>query len=122
MKTVINLLNFPYFRNQNSLKRLNEHIKIHSDLMPHQLAVATGCTIDDATAILFLLFDQNIADALLLVYHQGFPGVPMEIRQISDGPPILPIINSLNDDLIENKDELLYSFIFKLTNREFEFV
>lgn len=122
MKTVINLISFPYFRKTSAIERLNEHIAQHSDLMPHQLAIATGCSLDDAIGILFLLFDRQFAEALLLVYHQNFPNVPMDIRKISDGPPLLPTINSLNDEVVEDKGELLFGFMFKLTNREFIFI
>jgi hypothetical protein len=110
----INLKAFPYFRQLRALTDLNLHVGIHNDFMPHQIAVATGCSLETAMGILLLAFNQSLVDAKLLVYHNTHPETPWFLAQnIVDGFPNLPLVCSVCDAVIERDEELSYDFLFK---------
>lgn len=118
----VNLASFPYFNNTSSLQRLNRHIKLHSDFMLHQLVAATGCTFSDALGILFLLYHFDLADAFLVIYHKNDKETPILITDFIKGPPEVPFINPMTEEIIHDPHELVYTFMFKLKTRDILFV
>lgn len=122
MKSKVNLRSFPYFSDTSSLSKLNRHFKLHSDFMSHQLAAATGCEFKDALDILFLLYHFDLVSAYLVVYHKNDTESPILITSYISGPPNVPFRNPVTDSWIYDRDELLYSFLFKLKDPDIEFV
>jgi hypothetical protein len=117
MKKEVNLVSFPYFKDSLHLQKLNQHIRLHRDFMTHQIAVATGCSFDDAFGILLLLHFCGLGDMKLLVYHQEDSSLPMFVRDFSDGPPVPPFVNPINEQEITNTDDLEYDFLLKLSTK-----
>lgn len=110
----ISLEHFPYFNDDRPLQQLNRLVEIKADLMPHQVAVATGCSLDEAMGILLLLFNSSLVEALLLVYHNDhLDAPPILARNILDGPPLLPFTCDICQNEIKHRDELSYDFLFK---------
>jgi hypothetical protein len=100
--------------NDSNLEILQRLLKTRDALMPHQLAGATGCSLNEAMQLLLSLFDQGLAELLLLVYHRAHPDVPIQSRNLLNGFPQLPFLCSECEDEIMSKDELLYDFLFRI--------
>jgi hypothetical protein len=111
--TEVKLSKVYYFNEDSHLEKLNRHVRIHTDLMPHQVAAATGCKLEEAMEVLMLLFHLYLAEALLLVYHNDHPNIPAKALNISEGLPSLPFICDVCEKEISNPDELSYDFLFK---------
>ena len=123
MKKQVNIGKFPYFKDTARLQRLNRQVKLHSDLMPHQISTATGCTLKEAMVILMLLYHKNLVELFLVIYHISEPDSPILIRKIDEGLPSLPFLNPLDETEITDSNEITYDFLFKLpANAEIEFV
>jgi hypothetical protein len=118
MRTV-RLNSFPYFDNSKALEDLNRLVELYDNLMPHQVAAATGCRLQDAMGVLMLLVSHSLAEAVLLVYHISDPIdplVPFLSRSIYDGLPTPPLLCDVCGNEIETADELTYDFSFKLAS------
>ena len=115
----INLTSFPCLGKEAQLQSLNNLVDISDSLMPHQIAVATGCSIDEALAVLLLLLRLSTVKGFLLVYHSGHEdnNPPIMARNIFDGLPILPFICEVCQKEIINANELSYDFLFKLIEK-----
>ena len=113
MSKQLALHRLPSFRNTSQVQKLNDVFAIQNTLMPHQVAVATGCSLDDALTILLLLYDRYLAESFLLVYHVSHPEQPILTRKLSEGPPSVPVQCDLCERVIENDDELAYDYLFK---------
>ena len=113
MARLVNLYSLPYFREQGRLQELQWLAKTQADLMPHQLAVATGCSLDAAMEVLMLLYHLNAVDAFLLVYHDDHPTVPALAIKLSEGLPVLPFTCDVCEGVITDRSHLLYDFLFK---------
>jgi hypothetical protein len=85
--------------------------------MPHQVAAATGCELEEAMEVLMLLYDQYLAEALLLVYHNEHLDAPATAVSISEGLPSLPFICSVCEKGISDPKELSYDFLFRLNGK-----
>lgn len=85
--------------------------------MPHQIASATGCSLEEALAVLLLLFRLSVAEAFLLVYHNIHEGdtPPILARGILDGLPQVPFVCEICQEEIASSSELSYDFLFKIT-------
>ncbi len=105
-----------FFNDQASLAKLNRLLSIHENLMPHQLAAATGCNLDEAMQVLMYLFYLRLARLYLLVYHISH-SEPVLKRSIFDGFPELPIICPSCELEIIKEDELEYDFLFSLLDK-----
>jgi len=93
---------------------------MHSGLMPHQIASATGCSLDEAMSLLLHLSTLDIAKAKTLVYHindNTDPPVSILTRNLNEGPPELPLVCPICGQDIENYEELLFDFIFILNTK-----
>lgn len=116
MKTV-NLRSFPCFRDYETLQKLNLHVQLQNNLMPHGVADATGCSLEQAMAVLLLLANQYVVEPYLLIYHSIHPDAPPILaRNMLDGPLSLPFACDLCEKTITSRDELLYDFLFTKTN------
>lgn len=109
----INLSKFPFFKDKTARELLNRHIQNNPDVMPHGIAVVTGCSFNEATQILFLLFHLYLAEVFLLVYHNDHPTRAIMARKLSEGFPILPVTCPICDRDIELESELAYDLLFK---------
>lgn len=117
MSEKIQLRSLSFFREPSRIQKLNDLFEIQDTLMPHQVAVATGCSYDDAFTILLLLYHRYLAESYLLVYHNQHNNTPILALGISEGLPELPIQCDLCDVAIENEKELSYGFIFSMNSR-----
>lgn len=122
MVTKINLNNFPYFRDPSNLEKLNRHIRLHPDFMLHQIAIATGCTYEDAMGILMLLYHQELTDVFLVIYHTSQSDTPILTNRFVDGLPLTPFVNPATDEVIESLNELTYEFLFRLKESDLIFI
>src|SRR5688572_20352237 len=112
---VLNLNRFRCFSNSNALLKLNDLAEVYESLMPHQVASATGCELDEAMALLLFLTSMSVVQAKLFVYHitdTSDPAVPIYVSDIAKGPPKLPIICDICGQTIESYDELSFDFVF----------
>src|SRR5438034_1370771 len=110
MRTV-RLNNFPYFDNSKALEDLNRLVRLYDNLMPHQVAAATGCRLQDAMGVLMLLVAHSLAEAVILVYHttdQIDPLVPFLSRSIYEGLPAPPLVCDVCGNQVETTEELSY--------------
>jgi hypothetical protein len=112
----INLKRFPYFNKDRPLRELNHLAEIHDNLMPHQVAAATGCSLDEAMGVLLLLVDRALVEAFLLVYHNAHPDIPVLARSMLEGFPTPPLTCKICEKDIEQGTELSYDFLFKKTD------
>ena len=115
----INLGSLPCLGNETQIKRLNSLIEISDNLMPHQVAVATGCGSEEALALLLLLFRLSVVESLLLVYHNAHLGdsPPVLARNLFDGFSQLPFICDICQEEVSNISELSYDFLCRSPKR-----
>jgi hypothetical protein len=112
---ILSLSRFHCFSKSSTLLKLNSLAEIHDSLMPHQVASATGCELDDAMALLLFLSTISVVQAKLFVYHifdTNDPPVSIYVSDIAKGPPKLPIICENCGQTIESYDELSFDFVF----------
>ena len=104
----------PAFQDQNRLARLNSFILRRNTVMPHEVAAATGCSIQESITLLLYLYHRYLADPYLLTFHTHHPLVVIEKTHLKEGLPELPIICDHCEEQILNPDELIYEFEFNL--------
>lgn len=112
---VLSLNRFRCFSNSNNLLKLNDLAEVNESLMPHQVASATGCELDDAMALLLFLTTISVVQAKLFVYHiadTSDPAVSIYVSDITEGPPKLPIVCENCKETIDSYDELSFDFVF----------
>lgn len=112
---VLSLSRFRCFSNSSTLLKLNSLAEIHDSLMPHQVASATGCELNDAMALLLFLSTISVVQAKSFVYHiadTSDPPVPIDVSDITKGPPKLPFVCENCGQTIESYDELSFDFVF----------
>jgi hypothetical protein len=80
----VNLSNL-HFLNKKKIENLNHFVAVNRSLMPHSIAVAVGCSLEEATTILLLLYGRSLVDGFILVYHLSHLDVYFEKREISEG-------------------------------------
>ena len=100
----------------SSVQILNRMMEAQPDLMPHQVAGATGCTLEQAMDFLLFLASQEVADPRLLVYHnvEEHEGVPVASFPLRDGVPRLPFFCEECDLEIDDLSELQFDFLFRI--------
>jgi hypothetical protein len=119
METV-SLTKFQHFRGADALSALNKLVETHSNLMAHQVAAATGCDLYTAMALLLHLSALAVVRPKTLVYHRNDdtdPPTPILSLEINVGPPTLPFICPICNQLIDDYDELNFDFIFILDKK-----
>lgn len=115
----LSLKGYRCLNNNESVQALNRLVETRANLMPHEVASATGCDIAEAMSVLMLMYAQSLADAFLLVYHvadETNPPAPFMARSIELGLPEVPLICENCDHEIQRRTELSYDFLFKITN------
>ena len=114
---LINLSNLNLF-NTKQIALLNEFIKVNKSLMPHAIAVAVGCRLEDSITLLLFLYGKTLVTGYLLVYHKAHPDFFIYKRDIKDGLP-LPSKSYLcpvcDGEEISN-DDLLFDFEFLIND------
>jgi hypothetical protein len=107
----INLYRFPRIGKSDSVKRLNRMIRGNRRLMLHQIAVATGCKLDEAMGFVYLVLYEKGGEAFILVFHiteDTDPPVVAARRPVSKGLPPLPFICNNCGLEIDDPDELSF--------------
>jgi hypothetical protein len=110
----INLNKFR-FLNRNKIDNLNHFAAVNKSLMPHAVAVAVGCSLEEATTILLYLYGKDLVDGYILVYHISHLDNYFEKRRISEGFSVrkdfvCPVCELQHD----SQDELFYDMEFRL--------
>jgi hypothetical protein len=111
---MINLSKVPYFSNPKRLNRLKDFLSRRDDFMVHELAVATGCSLDDALKVCILIWHFRVAEIYVLLNRLDLSSNPIYTAKLSDGPPALPFYSEDNDVEIESLDNVSYEFHFVL--------
>lgn len=111
----VDLSKFKCFRDNRRITRLNRLVVLHDELMPHQVAISTGCSLIEAMEILLLLFHKELVEAYLLTYHKYHPEVPERTIPLVEGFPLLPIVCRICEQPITTIDDLTFGFIFRIT-------
>lgn len=116
----INLASFQYF-DTKTVVSLNNFVRVNNSLMPHAIAIATGCRVEQALALLFFLYGKNVVEGYILIYHNAHPDFYFEKSRLQDGLPkrgefICPVCENTIDD-----SSLLFDLEFSPTvDIEFE--
>lgn len=111
-----------FFKNQSQLQKLNELILLHKTLSPGLITGATGCSRIDALSILIILWENFIADGIIYAYLKVPPHEIVAKRSFEEGPPELPIIVEVDDDIdqsitINDISELFFRVEFRLREK-----
>jgi hypothetical protein len=117
---VLSIKQFQCFNSSNKLDRLNNLVYLHNSLMPHQVAAATGCDLDDAMGLLLYLSSLSLVKPKLLVYHTNDlidPPNYILSRDIELGFPELPFVCSECGETIESYEYLRFEFAFILKEK-----
>lgn len=117
---IVSLERFHCFSNEASVLALNRLVEAHSVLMPHQIAVATGCNLDEAMSLLLHLYVLSVASPKTIVYHildETDPPVSILLRDLKEGPPELPFICPVCNQEVDSYDELNFDFVFILNTK-----
>lgn len=114
MRTV-SLYSLPCFSDSDIIEELNRIGSGQATLMPHVLAIQTGCALEEATALLLLLLRLSIVEGLLLVYHNAhIEDPPIIARDLLDGLPDVPLVCDICQEKVFNRGDLSYDFMFRL--------
>jgi uncharacterized protein YebE (UPF0316 family) len=117
LMTEVDLSNLHCFDNDLIISRLNRFIDINESLMPHSIAIATGCKLEEALTLLFTLYDKYLVEGYLLLYHKAHLDFPFEIRNLSEGIPQKSISCSICETTDIPREEIFYDFEFKLRDQ-----
>lgn len=117
----VNLSNL-HFLDKTKTANLNHFVVVNESLMPHSIAIATGCSLKEATTILLFLYGRSFVDGYILVYHISHLDTYFEKRKLRDGfsprkDYICPVCELQHD----NQDELFFDLEFHASS-EIEFV
>lgn len=82
--------------------------------MVHELAVATGCSLDEALTVCILLWHFHMAEIYMLLNRADLPINPIYQTKLSDGPPTLPFYSEDNDVEIDSLANISFEFHFVL--------
>ena len=109
---MINMNKVPYFSNPKRLRRLKEFLSVRDDFMVHELAVATGCSFQEALSVCVLLWHFQVAEIYILLSLPDLSDITLYQGKLSDGPPKLPFYNEDYDIQIDNLSDMTYEFQF----------
>ena len=113
--STINLTNLAFFDSKR-VTSLNDLVAVNKRLMPHVVAVATGCQLkSEAMALLLFLYGKGAVDGYLLIYHSKHPEINFARRSIELGlPDKNDVFCQICEEPIDKSDELLFDFEFTL--------
>ena len=120
---VVDVSRFPCVSERKHRDQITRIADSQTDLMPHQVAAVTGCSMKEAMGFLLFLAIQDVADPKLLVYHSmsEHSEIPVASLPLKDGLPSVPFYCEQCEKQIEDSSELMYDLLFVLRNR-FELV
>lgn len=112
----VSLSKVPCFNNMITLNRLNDFMFERKDVMPHEIAIATGCSIEYSTSVLMILQMKDLAEGYLLVYHRqdNDPRPYIMKRKLLDGIPILPMVCDICGEEISDIKDIYFDLSFKI--------
>ena len=117
----IDLSNLSWFSDKQ-IADLNRFIKINTSLTPHAIAVATGCRLEEAMALLLFLYGKSMVKGYLLVYHKTHPDFQIEKRDLREGlPSSSNYLCSVCDGLALVEEDMLFDFEFSLVSNKTTF-
>lgn len=120
---IIQISKFKYFSTEKNFSRLKDIFSRHRMVEPYQLAVATGCSLEEATAILLYLFQKDIGKIYILVFHNVHLDKPhIEKRSLESGYPKLPILCDICDEQISDEEELSYDLSFEFSTNDYRMI
>jgi hypothetical protein len=115
----INLSKLNWF-SAKQIAQLNHFIKVNTSLTPHAIAVATGCRIQEAMALLLFLYGKSMVNGYLLVYHKKHPDFYIEKRELKEGLPKSNYLCPVCDGIEISDEDMLFDVEFSLKqNSEF---
>ena len=118
--SVINLSSLAFF-NKKRTELLNDLVSVNKQLMPHIVASAIGCRLEEAMTLLIFLYDKNLANGFILVYHSKHQDFYFARRPIKEGlPKVSEIYCQVCEENIEDDIDLLYDFEFVI-NQDISF-
>jgi hypothetical protein len=108
----VDLTSLSFFSKKQAIL-LNDLVAVNKQLMPHVVAGATGCRLEEAMALLIFLFDKNLANGFVLIYHSKHQDFYFMRHPLKDGlPKVDKIFCQVCEENIEDESELLYDFEF----------
>ncbi|MBI5298171.1 MAG: hypothetical protein HY869_22060 [Chloroflexi bacterium] len=118
--SVVNLSNLALFNKQQTA-RLNQLVAVNRQLMPHVVAAAIGCRLEEAMALLIFLYDKNLSNGFTLVYHSKHQDFYFARHPLKNGlPKANDTFCQICEEYIEDDFELLYDFEF-VVNKDVTF-
>lgn len=118
--STMNLTNLGLFSTKQ-ITLLNDLVAVNKQLMPHVVASATGCRLEEAMSLLIFLYDKNVVDGFVLVYHIKHQDYYFARYPLKDGlPKANVIVCQICEENIENQSDLLYDFEF-VVNQDISF-
>jgi len=117
----VNLASLDFF-SKKQVSLLNDLVAINKQLMPHVVAGATGCRLEEAMALLIFLYDKDLADGYILTYHSKHQDFYFMKRPLKEGLlKIDSLFCQVCEEKIENENDLLYDFEFVINKEEVKF-
>jgi hypothetical protein len=112
----ISLSKSVFSENKKRLELLNDIVAHHTTLSPGLLMSYTGCSLRDAFYVLVLLFERNLAEGYLWIYHIANPEHAIQRRALSTGLPKVPFAYRDEDGEVTVTDltEISYTFEFDI--------
>lgn len=118
--STVNLTNLGLF-SKKQVTLLNDLVSVNKQLMPHVVAIATGCRLEEAMALLIYLYDKSIVDGFILAYHSKHQDFYFLKHPLKEGlPRVGEVFCQVCEEYIEDESELLYDFEFVL-NKDVDF-
>jgi hypothetical protein len=116
----VNLANLGLFSPKQAVL-LSDLVAVNKYLMPHIVAGATGCQLEEAMSLLISLYDRSLADGFILVYHSKHQDYYFEKWPLQKGlPSIHGFFCQVCEEDIIDASELLYDFEFVI-NKDIDF-
>ncbi len=113
---VFDLSRFDCFQNKDRAALLNDFLEINQSIMPHGIAAATGCRLEEALALLLVMYSEQFVEGYVLMYHSPHLETPFGRRRLYEG---LPPPNHITCSICEMADipdrELYFDLEFVLT-------
>lgn len=119
----LDLSRFPRLGAPEAVAVVNRLFQRRRESMMHEIATATGCKLEEAAGMFYLLFSRDAAIAFILVYHKQHNDLPVYSHRIpmAEGLPSVPLHCNVCDEEIETLDELTFDLQFQLV-KDIEFV
>jgi len=114
------MVNLPDSIAPRRLQELNGHFLIHPNFMPHQIAVAAGCTVQEADQLIDYLCQKGYGKVKWLIYHITHDDVPVAITDQPNASDYLPFICPECELEVTDPKQCFYGRMF-FPNRTIQF-